>query len=396
MRLKYWVISITFMISLVGITPQNVIAENSKSGSFFDNMPDFTKAVLEAERREMRFNSINMQISLLKSYGKVHNWDNEKIQNGINYIQNVHAGTIGSTIGGGVISDAITAGTKYPGQMDASHALIGVDHGMFVEAGSGGQNNVHRVRAVDVYIRSMENGAQVRLQEVAGITTEEKEEAARYALKQVGKGYDMSGALFGLNFKHDYDWYCSELVYYAFKEAGVNLQTATNYTLQTSVSKTIDLTNISPQELVNSEFSGKTLELTTFDNPKDHYNTEILQQEAKREYIEICMDLAVLRGENQAKAAEEAAIEYDKTRRSADPTYAKKSGKHKKNSKITKKSIHKQTNSAGTLLKTKKPKTPDKIKTEKTSQPRKVKTERPEDPDPIVIPRPSTPPRPKF
>jgi hypothetical protein len=223
--------------------------------------------------------SVDQQISELKSYAKEQGWSQEKLQNGINYLQNVKIGTVGSTVGtlkSNLTSETIKVLTAYPGQLSASHNLLGIDAGTFIEAGGGTkdqQGNVHKVRAVDVYIRSMEGNMEVRLQEIPGATDGQKQKAAEFARHQLGKDYDTWGAILGDYFNPDERLYCSELVKLAYEAAGVHLDTASNFTGQTLLAWTIfgpegalliDGTNISPQEMVNAKYKGKNLEVTTF------------------------------------------------------------------------------------------------------------------------------------
>jgi len=324
MRLINTIIVITFFLFTYLINIETSLAVNDEY-TFLDDIKqiDWVRIELEAKRKEMISNSINQQIIDLKSRGDVYNWKREDIQNGINYIQNVHTGTIGSTEGSAFISKGIIKATHENGEMDASHTLMGIGEGLFVEAGGGDRgNNVHRVRAVDVYIHEMENNGRVRLQEIPGLRNKSKDEAVKFALSKVGAEYDKSGAILGDYGGNSDDWYCSELVYYSFKETGTKLQTATNVTWQTGISWVTDLTNIAPQELVNSRYNGKPLQITTFDDPSDHVNIESVHKKAKNDYIDLCIKIAKHKGDDSKDAAKKAGTEYDRLRAVADPEFA--------------------------------------------------------------------------
>lgn len=188
----------------------------------------------------------------------------ECVAKGIDFINGVHAGTIGTTVGGSIEGFVIQKMTDSPGQLSGSHSLIGVGEGVFVEAYPDG---VAQIRAVDVYIRANEKKMEARLQEVPGITVEQRLEAASFANSHVGDEYSVLGAIFGI--PEPDKWYCSELAYKALKHAGIDLDTAFNVTGQTLgaglgivVGVAVDAANVSPQELTNAKVSGNKMALT--------------------------------------------------------------------------------------------------------------------------------------
>lgn len=82
------------------------------------------------------------------------------------------------------------------------------------------------VRKVDDYRQDQTPGTVVHFFDVIGLTDEQSEKVIEFCNKQLGKKYDFWG-IFGFLFRKKYEssnkWFCSELVYAAFKYAGVEL-----------------------------------------------------------------------------------------------------------------------------------------------------------------------------
>lgn len=98
-----------------------------------------------------------------------------------------------------------------------SHAAIVLPDGYIVEAwhrGPGVRRKLLKsTKGVDVF-------------NVKGLTEEQSAVAEKFAMDQIGQKYDYFGVLRFLNRRKVGDngkWFCSELVYAAFKAAGVHL-----------------------------------------------------------------------------------------------------------------------------------------------------------------------------
>jgi uncharacterized protein YycO len=78
-----------------------------------------------------------------------------------------------------------------------------------------------------VRLRSrLDDWSNVEAYEVQGATVEQLEAAVAWAEAQIGKKYDFGGVMrFVTRWRKDQDdkWFCSELVFQAFREAGINL-----------------------------------------------------------------------------------------------------------------------------------------------------------------------------
>lgn len=116
--------------------------------------------------------------------------------------------------GRGVISQLIRWQTN--GQY--SHAAIQLPSGSIIEAW-------HKPARVRVR-KNLTDWSNVEAYEVEGMTPEQWEVALEWLDDQVGKKYDFGGVLrFLTRYRKDQDekWFCSELVFQALVEAGVEL-----------------------------------------------------------------------------------------------------------------------------------------------------------------------------
>lgn len=116
-----------------------------------------------------------------------------------------------------------------------SHAALVLPDGSIVEAWHRGpgvrKKQLTDMKGVDIF-------------SVKGLTAEQSKIAKGFALDQIGQKYDYFGVLRFLNRRKVSDngkWFCSELVYAAFKEAGVHL-----------LSKDTDPSRVSPGLLSRS------------------------------------------------------------------------------------------------------------------------------------------------
>lgn len=116
-----------------------------------------------------------------------------------------------------------------------SHAALVLPDGSIVEAWHRGPG-VRKKQLTDM------NG--VEIYRVKGLTKQQSDIAAEFAVDQLGQKYDYFGVFRFLNRRTVSDngkWFCSELVYAAFKEAGVHL-----------LSKDTDPSRVSPGLLSRS------------------------------------------------------------------------------------------------------------------------------------------------
>lgn len=99
-----------------------------------------------------------------------------------------------------------------------SHAAIQLPSGKIIEA----WHNPAKVR-----LRGpLQDWSNVEAFDVEGITADQWHDAVEWLQKQIGKKYDFGGVLrFVTRWRKDQDekWFCSELVFQALREAGVNL-----------------------------------------------------------------------------------------------------------------------------------------------------------------------------
>ncbi len=216
---------------------------------------------------------------------------------GLKFITSVQPGTIGTSyaapplktlenifidgdVGAGmeVIGNVISLGTHagiIPNPSGASHTLIGVEPGVFVESGPYDTLRVgpNKTNAADAYIQGRNRDRKLVLQEVPGITDKQRKDAAEFAKAQQGKSYDVGG-LVG---KQNPDkWYCSELAYESMKQAGVTLDLGEDSTpsnfffnglgsltgMNESWGEDIDRNRVAPRELEKATYKGRSLYTT--------------------------------------------------------------------------------------------------------------------------------------
>lgn len=171
---------------------------------------------------------------------------------------------------GNPIAEGIRWLSWSPGRRPApSHVYVGLGAGLLAEAS---QEGVVQTRAVDAYLTASE----LWVREVPGITAEQRQAVADFAIAQIGKPYNFTGLFFGAGGGGG-SWYCSELVIEALRQAGVDIQPASDLTLQSVVSTyallpqplatiavflspVMDTVQTSPQELAYATVDGRPLE----------------------------------------------------------------------------------------------------------------------------------------
>lgn len=101
-----------------------------------------------------------------------------------------------------------------------SHVAYEQSNGNLIEAWT------HGVRMVADYATDHTAGTAVEWYRVEGVTPEQRERAETFMRKQLGKKYDVRGILGFLrhrDIENQERWFCSELVFEAFRQAGVEL-----------------------------------------------------------------------------------------------------------------------------------------------------------------------------
>lgn len=168
--------------------------------------------------------------------------DTDDFKQGRRYILSVQPGTIAHyypfPIGDGDMLNAalgnILSGGTTPllgGEIAPSHTALGAAAGVFVET-SG--EDVIVTRALESYLKMRQDGAGVLVQEVPGISPEQRMEVARYAAAQLGKPYDNLALIVGYD-AGEGSIYCTELVYRALAQVDIELEFPDSYTVQDTV-----------------------------------------------------------------------------------------------------------------------------------------------------------------
>lgn len=200
--------------------------------------------------------------------------DTEAFKRGRQYILSVQPATIAhyypfpftkASMMNSVLGNVLSIGTLplLGGEIGPSHTAMGVVDGVFVETS---EEDVIITRAIDSYLKMREDGAGVLVQEIPSIDKEQREEAARYILAQVGKPYDYLALIVGYDAGEN-SIYCTELVDRALKQAGIALEYPEAYTLQdTVIGKVLnqdyadeELGRISPWEGRSATVNGEPL-----------------------------------------------------------------------------------------------------------------------------------------
>jgi RHS repeat-associated protein len=128
------------------------------------------------------------------------------------FMQSVHPGSIGIMKWSG----------RFPEPGDVGHAVLGAGEGVFIgTANAGSDYGVYLSSAAEEY-QKYRGTHQLSIHEVQGITAQQRQIAAEYALEQYGAGYSYEGAVMGhRDAGADKEWYCSELTVAALEKAGV-------------------------------------------------------------------------------------------------------------------------------------------------------------------------------
>ena len=121
----------------------------------------------------------------------------------VDFMTNIQAGTIMNYEG-------------FPLLPSDNHTAIGVDPGVMVEAPQYGKP-VRFASAASIWTNGSYDKNHIKLYEVPGITSEQRQKAANFAKSQIGKDYAWVGA--GALFPDS--WYCTALVIAALESAGV-------------------------------------------------------------------------------------------------------------------------------------------------------------------------------
>ncbi len=128
------------------------------------------------------------------------------------FMQSVHPGSIGIMKWSGYI----------PGPGDVGHAVLGAGEGVFVgTANAGSDYGVYLSSAAEEY-QKYRGTHQLSIYEVQGITQQQRQVAAEFALDKYGAGYSYEGVVTGhRDAGEGKEWYCSELTVAALEQAGV-------------------------------------------------------------------------------------------------------------------------------------------------------------------------------
>lgn len=240
------------------------------------------------------------------------------------FVAHTHAGTMGSGLWKGPLAQVISGVSHRPGELDASHAFIGVADGLFYESVTSPPPDkaagVKPTTATELF--AMFDG-RVRTQEVpGGMTPEQARALYAFAIDKQGLPYNVWGLIggtpgVGKTLDQDASYYCAEFVGRALNAAGLDVWTkagntqvdkanfesvwgamerslpqglslplraarALPYTVARSVAPRLaermgaygltpdDLVGtprLSPQKLINGKIEGKVLE-TTFDRTR--------------------------------------------------------------------------------------------------------------------------------
>lgn len=237
------------------------------------------------------------------------------------FVTRTHAGTLGSGVWTGPLAQVIASVSHRPGEMDGTHAFIGVADGLYYESVTSPPpdkaSGVKPTTAAEMF--AMFHG-RVRTQEVpGGLTATAKQALYDFSLDKQGLPYNVWGLIggtpgVGKTHAQDASYYCAEFVGRALNAAGLDVWTkagntqldkanpesrlgalerrlppglsfslraarALPYTVARAIAPrlaarmgsfgltpddAIGLPRVSPQKLINGKIDGRRLE-TTFD-----------------------------------------------------------------------------------------------------------------------------------
>jgi cell wall-associated NlpC family hydrolase len=150
--------------------------------------------------------------------------------------------TIGQLQKGDIIlsttSDSVSKVVKFATDSKFSHARLYIGGGDIIEA-------IDPVVVQDELIKVLKGDLYAVVYRMPQLTKAQKNNIVYYAMKQLGKEYDLSGAIGSSGagiavagliptisnlINSEYDFYCSELVAFSYKNAGVKLETFSSQT----------------------------------------------------------------------------------------------------------------------------------------------------------------------
>ncbi|MEJ5312683.1 MAG: hypothetical protein WHX52_23205, partial [Anaerolineae bacterium] len=163
--------------------------------------PDPAAQLLKAQRENVKFISQLIE----------EQWWSE-LAEFTSLMRSIHAGSIGIMRWSGHI----------PGPGDVGHAVLGAGEGVFIgTANVGSDYGVYLSSAAEEY-QKYRGTHQLSIYEVQGITAQQRQVAAEFALDKYGAGYSYEGVVMGhRDAGADKEWYCSELTVAALEQAGV-------------------------------------------------------------------------------------------------------------------------------------------------------------------------------
>lgn len=157
-------------------------------------------------------------------------------QNLRDFVAQSRAGTLGSGVWDGALAKVITAVTRRPGELDASHAFVGVADGLYYESVvAPPPENVNGVKpstAVEMFASFQ---GMVRTQQIPGLAEAQEKALYDFAISKQGLPYNTLGLLFGMpgvgkTVNEDASYYCAEFAARAMNAAGLDVWTRSGIT----------------------------------------------------------------------------------------------------------------------------------------------------------------------